>query len=230
MLWVECCVEFFCLAAPFRLSKLESEGVLFDACMHVCCPHRHIACTESIVHVFKLPGHMGAPGQTMFLRDDSCRDGLRDLFYGVYQKDVDKCLDSLGQMGVLVGGDRTAIKRTAEFFLKQFDQRLAEQRAEREANPDSQKEFKPQRSKEESKAKRKAVRLYTVFLQNSAQAARPATHALALQTLKARVPFGQLILLPRLPRSCRSWPTSGKTFCWPPQTSRSGSLPSSRLL
>lgn len=88
----------------------------------------------------------------------SCRDGLRDLFYGIYQKDVDKCLDSLGQMGVLVGGDRTAIKRTAEFFLKQFDQRLAEQRAEREADPDTQNSFKPQRSKEEGKAKRKAVR------------------------------------------------------------------------
>jgi hypothetical protein len=87
----------------------------------------------------------------------ACRDGLRDLFYGVYQKDVDKCLDALGQMGVLVGGDRTSIKRTAEFFLKQFDERLAQQRAEREADPESQKSFKPQRSKEESKAKRKAV-------------------------------------------------------------------------
>lgn len=77
----------------------------------------------------------------------------------MYQRDVDKCLDALGQMGVLVGGDRTAIKRTAEYFLKQFEQRLAEQRAERERDPDSQNSFKPKRSKEESKEKRKAVRI-----------------------------------------------------------------------
>jgi predicted unusual protein kinase regulating ubiquinone biosynthesis (AarF/ABC1/UbiB family) len=85
------------------------------------------------------------------------RDGLRDLFYGVYQRDSDKCLDALERMGVLVGGDRTSIKRTAEFFLKSFEDRLAEQRAEREADPDSQNSFKPQRSKEESQERRKAV-------------------------------------------------------------------------
>ena len=47
-----------------------------------------------------------------------CREGLRELFYGVYQKDSDKCLDALEQMGVLVGGDRTSVKRTADFFLQ----------------------------------------------------------------------------------------------------------------
>ena len=47
-----------------------------------------------------------------------CRDGLRELFYGVYQKDSNKCLDALETMGVLVGGDRTAVKRTADFFLE----------------------------------------------------------------------------------------------------------------
>lgn len=87
-----------------------------------------------------------------------CRDGLRELFYGVYQRDSDKCLDALETMGVLVGGDRTSIKRTAEFFLKSFDDRLAEQRKEREEAPETQGSFKPKRSKEDSKAKRKEVR------------------------------------------------------------------------
>lgn len=49
------------------------------------------------------------------------RGGLLELFYGVYQKDPDRCLDALVTMGVLVpGGDRLAIRRTAEFFLNNF--------------------------------------------------------------------------------------------------------------
>lgn len=88
----------------------------------------------------------------------ACREGLRELFYGVYQRDTDKCLDALETMGVLVGGDRTSIKRTAEFFLKSFEDRLAEQKKEREADPDSQNSFKPQRTKDDSKARRKQVR------------------------------------------------------------------------
>lgn len=52
------------------------------------------------------------------------RSGLMELFYGVYQKDPDRCLDALVTMGVLVpGGDRLAIRRTAEFFLKNFEVR-----------------------------------------------------------------------------------------------------------
>ena len=40
---------------------------------------------------------------------------------GVYQKDPDRCIDALVAMGVLVpGGDRTAVRRTAEFFLTSF--------------------------------------------------------------------------------------------------------------
>ena len=42
--------------------------------------------------------------------------------------------------------------------MQSFQERLAEQRAERESNPASQQEFKGQRSKEESTDKRKAVR------------------------------------------------------------------------
>jgi len=52
------------------------------------------------------------------------RSGLLELFYGVYQKDPDRCIDALITMGVLVpGGDRMAIRRTAEFFLKNFQVR-----------------------------------------------------------------------------------------------------------
>ena len=49
------------------------------------------------------------------------RSGLLELFYGVYQKDPDRCIDALTAMGVLVpGGDRLSIRRTAEFFLNNF--------------------------------------------------------------------------------------------------------------
>jgi len=44
----------------------------------------------------------------------------------VYQKDPDRCIDALVAMGVLVpGGDRTAVRRTAEFFLNSFQARGA---------------------------------------------------------------------------------------------------------
>ncbi len=40
---------------------------------------------------------------------------------GVYNRDPDRCLDALTTMGVYVNtGDRTAVRRTAEFFLKGF--------------------------------------------------------------------------------------------------------------
>ena len=50
------------------------------------------------------------------------RGGLLELFYGVYQRDPDRCIDALVAMGVLVesGGDRIAIRRTADFFLNSF--------------------------------------------------------------------------------------------------------------
>ncbi len=44
-----------------------------------------------------------------------CRGGLMELFYGVYEKDPDRCLDALVTMGVLVpGGDRWGGKRAAK--------------------------------------------------------------------------------------------------------------------
>ncbi|KAL4421257.1 hypothetical protein ABPG75_010548 [Micractinium tetrahymenae] len=86
------------------------------------------------------------------------RGGLLELFYGVYEKDSDKCLDALVQMGVLVpGGDRTAVKRTADFFLSQFTERLEAQKRERKANRNYGKSFKPQASKEDKQAKRKQI-------------------------------------------------------------------------
>lgn len=87
------------------------------------------------------------------------RGGLVDLFYSVYQKNIDGCLDALVQMGVLVpGGDRTAIKRTGEFFLKSFEERLEEQRKQRKANEaEYSSSFKPQSSKEEKAQRRKQI-------------------------------------------------------------------------
>lgn len=55
--------------------------------------------------------------------------GLLELFYGVYEKDPDRCLDALVDMGVLVpSADRQAVRRTAEFFLTSFQDRLKAQR------------------------------------------------------------------------------------------------------
>ncbi|XVE83223.1 hypothetical protein DITRI_Ditri16bG0070400 [Diplodiscus trichospermus] len=61
------------------------------------------------------------------------REGLLEAFYGIYEKDPDKVLQAMIQMGVLVPtGDMTAVRRTAQFFLNSFEERLAAQRKERE--------------------------------------------------------------------------------------------------
>lgn len=61
-------------------------------------------------------------------------------------------------MGVLVGGgDRTAVRRTGEFFLNSFQERLDEQRRQRETVASYGDSFKPQRSKEEQKNRRKQI-------------------------------------------------------------------------
>ncbi|KAM3241841.1 hypothetical protein ACQJBY_054523 [Aegilops geniculata] len=83
------------------------------------------------------------------------REGLLEVFYGVYEKDPDKVLQAMVQMGVLVpAGDMTAVRRTAQFFLDSFEERLAAQRKEREmaiVEPG----FKKQLSKEEKFEKKK---------------------------------------------------------------------------
>ena len=86
------------------------------------------------------------------------KGGLLELFYGVYEKDSDRCLEALIAMGVLVpGGDRTAVRRTADFFLKSFQERLVAQKTERGADAAYAESFKQQPTKEEKKAKRKAI-------------------------------------------------------------------------
>ena len=86
------------------------------------------------------------------------RSGLLELFYAVYKKNVDGCLDALVKMGVLVpGGDRTAVRRTGEFFLNSFQERLEEQRKQKQENQSYSETFKPQRSKDEQKERRKQI-------------------------------------------------------------------------
>eukprot|EP00250_Pteridium_aquilinum_P020417 c24806_g3_i1 orf=228-2912(+) len=89
------------------------------------------------------------------------REGLLEAFYGVYEKDPDKVLQAMVQMGVLVPtGDMTAVRRTAQFFLNSFEDRLAAQRAEREAAT-AELGFKKQLSKEE-KVEKKKMRLAAI--------------------------------------------------------------------
>ncbi|XP_057774763.1 protein ACTIVITY OF BC1 COMPLEX KINASE 8, chloroplastic-like [Salvia miltiorrhiza] len=83
------------------------------------------------------------------------REGLLEVFYGVYEKDPEKVLQAMVQMGVLVPtGDMTAVRRTAQFFLNSFEERLAAQRKEREM---AEKElgFKKPLDKEEANEKKK---------------------------------------------------------------------------
>ncbi|KAE8663675.1 BES1/BZR1-like protein 2-like [Hibiscus syriacus] len=83
------------------------------------------------------------------------REGLLEAFYGVYEKDPDKVLHAMIQMGVLVPtGDMTAVRRTAQFFLNSFEERLAAQRREREMAA-TELGFKKPLTKEEKMEKKK---------------------------------------------------------------------------
>ncbi|KAJ9541042.1 hypothetical protein OSB04_027548 [Centaurea solstitialis] len=83
------------------------------------------------------------------------REGLLEVFYGVYEKDPNKVLQAMVQMGVLVPtGDMTAVRRTAQFFLNSFEERLVAQRKERELAT-AELGFKKQLSKEERVEKKK---------------------------------------------------------------------------
>ncbi|KAL8133130.1 protein ACTIVITY OF BC1 COMPLEX KINASE 8, chloroplastic [Apium graveolens] len=93
-------------------------------------------------------GMMGSISQNI-------REGLLEVFYGVYEKDPNKVLDAMVQMGVLVPtGDMTAVRRTAQFFLANFEERLAAQRKERELAT-AELGFKKPLSKEEKIEKKK---------------------------------------------------------------------------
>lgn len=83
------------------------------------------------------------------------REGLLEVFYGVYEKDPNKVLQAMVQMGVLVPtGDMTAVRRTALFFLNSFEERLVAQRKERELAT-AELGFKKPLSKEEKVEKKK---------------------------------------------------------------------------
>ncbi|KAE7998169.1 hypothetical protein FH972_002742 [Carpinus fangiana] len=93
-------------------------------------------------------GMMGSISQNI-------REGLLETFYGVYEKNPDKVLQAMIQMGVLVPtGDMTAVRRTAQFFLNSFEERLAAQRKEREIAA-AELGFKKPLSKEERVMKKK---------------------------------------------------------------------------
>ncbi|URE11016.1 ABC1 family [Musa troglodytarum] len=83
------------------------------------------------------------------------REGLLESFYGIYDKDPDRVVQAMIQMGVLVPtGDMTAVRRTAQFFLNSFEERLAAQRKEREMAT-AELGFKKQLTKEERLEKKK---------------------------------------------------------------------------
>ncbi|XVE86688.1 hypothetical protein DITRI_Ditri18aG0054200 [Diplodiscus trichospermus] len=87
--------------------------------------------------------------------NSNIREGLLEAFYGIYEKDPDKVLQAMIQMGVLVPtGDMTAIRRTAQFFLNSFEERLAAQRRERE-KATTELGFKKPLTKEEKMEKKK---------------------------------------------------------------------------
>lgn len=93
-------------------------------------------------------GMMGSISQNI-------REGLLEVFYGVYEKDPNKVLQAMVQMGVLVPtGDMTAVRRTAQFFLNSFEERLVAQRKERELAT-AELGFKKPLSKEEKVEKKK---------------------------------------------------------------------------
>ncbi|KAK2384707.1 protein ACTIVITY OF BC1 COMPLEX KINASE 8, chloroplastic [Trifolium repens] len=93
-------------------------------------------------------GMMGSISQNI-------REGLLEAFYGVYEKSPDKVLEAMIQMGVLVPtGDMTAVRRTAQFFLNSFEERLAAQRREKELQA-AEAGFKKPLSKEEIVMKKK---------------------------------------------------------------------------
>lgn len=89
------------------------------------------------------------------------REGLLETFYGVYEKDPNKVLQAMIQMGVLVpSSDMTAVRRTAQFFLNSFEERLKIQKQEKETAK-SELGFKKPLTKEE-KVEKKKLRLAAI--------------------------------------------------------------------
>jgi len=89
------------------------------------------------------------------------KEGLSGLFNGVYNRNADACLDACVTMGVLVPGqDRTAVRRTAQYFLDQFAVRLAAQR--REGNKQGRGFRLTQPKTKEEKQEKKEARLAAI--------------------------------------------------------------------
>ena len=62
------------------------------------------------------------------------QEGLLEALYGVYEKDPNKVLQPMIQMGVLVStGNMTVVRRTTQSFLNSFEECQAAQSCEREA-------------------------------------------------------------------------------------------------
>lgn len=88
--------------------------------------------------------------------DSDVRKGLLDLFYGVYEKSTDQCLDALSRMGVLLPtGDLSAIRRTTAYFLDSFEKRLQAQEEERKRTGENFSTAGKDLSKEELEGERK---------------------------------------------------------------------------
>ena len=82
------------------------------------------------------------------------RGGLLECFYGVYEDNPNRVVNSLETMGVLVPGkDRMAVTRTARFFLGSFRDRLKKQKTERDADG---RDFRDVRARSPSAARRAA--------------------------------------------------------------------------
>ena len=139
-----------------RLARLAVESYLQQILRH------------GFFHADPHPGNVAvdAEGKLIYYDFGMCgtipstvKQGLQDLFYGVYNRDPERCLEAMIKMGVYVPtGDKTAIRRTAEFFLKTFAERLDVQKGQREEQgAEYDKSFKPQRSKDEAKERRKAI-------------------------------------------------------------------------
>eukprot|EP00898_Chlorokybus_atmophyticus_P004377 jgi/Chlat1/4940/Chrsp31S04787 len=135
-----------------RLARLSVESYLMQILRH------------GFFHADPHPGNIAVDAETggrliyydfgmMGRINKDIRSGLQDAFYAVYERDASKVLDAMVKMGVLVPtGDMVSIRRTAQFFLDSFGERLKKQKEEKQQGEVAG--FKPKLSKEEKQAKR----------------------------------------------------------------------------
>jgi hypothetical protein len=95
-----------------------------EAFLHAMPIHRCWSFTQPFSGRYAQALSMGGcwPAGMMGTIPTDVRSGLLELFYGVYEKDPDRCIGALVTMGVLIpGNDMTAVRRTATFFLSNFE-------------------------------------------------------------------------------------------------------------